>query len=216
MVSDDHGIEFLSFPREIRDNIYAQICVKPNRIGAGSRCTKPFWRDAIAWRNPDFAGTCRTIWNESLRVYLRENGFEFFYIRPFLEFVEKIGIRGRRLLTDVRWHHHARSNPFIVARYLRSCTNLRTLEIFARVRVKGRKYFWYGVPLRHARRFFLDNYTTIGFGQEELFGKSKEGDEVIPDLRLKNEWGDYAEKSLQTLSANLRKVKWEISGEYER
>ncbi len=100
-VTDEQGLDFLSFPREIRDNIYSFILVKPTFIGSESKFTKPFYRDAIAWRNLAFAGSCRQIWNESLRVYLAQNGFEFFYIRPFLEFLEEIGIRGRRLLQSV-------------------------------------------------------------------------------------------------------------------
>lgn len=133
LASDDHGLNFLGFPREIRDNIYSQLCVKPTFIGADSKFTKPFWRDAMKWRHLDFAIACRKIWEESFHIYLEENSFELFYIRPFLEFVEKIGIRGRRLLREIRWHHHARSRPFIVLRYLRSCIQLRTLDVFARV-----------------------------------------------------------------------------------
>jgi hypothetical protein len=104
------------------------------------------------------AGTCRQIWNESLVVYILRNSFEFHYIRPFLEFLEKIGVRGRRLLTNVRWCHHARSMPFIVIRLLRSCTNLRNLEVCARIGVKERPGFQYRLPLLHARRFFLTDY----------------------------------------------------------
>ena len=74
----DQGIDFLSFPREVRDNIYSFIFVKPTFISSEYKFTKPFYRDAIAWRNLVFAGSCRQIWNESLRVYLIPNGFEFF------------------------------------------------------------------------------------------------------------------------------------------
>lgn len=211
-VSDDQGLDFLSFPQKVRDSIYSFIFVKPTFIGSGVKFTKPFYRDVITWRNLAFAGTCRQIWNESLKVYLASNGFEFFYIRPFLEFLEKIGIRGRRLLTNVRWHHHKRSRPFIVLRYLRSCTALQTLRIFARVTVENRKNFWWGVPLLNAKMFFLSDYHKIEFGTAQAFGKVAEAREVPPDFGA----NIPETHSLVTLSENLRKVKWEVSGEYKR
>lgn len=79
-VTYEQCIDVLSFPREVRNNIYSFIFVKPTYIGRDTKFTKPFWRDAITWRKPDFAGSCRQIWNESLRVYLAKNGFEFFRI----------------------------------------------------------------------------------------------------------------------------------------
>ena len=214
-VTDDQGIDFLSFPRKVRDNIYSFISTKPSFIGCDTKFTKPFYRDAIAWRNLDFAGSCRQIWNESLRVYLANNGFEFYYIRPFLEFLEKIGIRGRRLLTNIRWHHHKKSRPFIVLRYLRSCTALQTLRVFARVTVKERKKFWWGVPLLNAKDFFLTKHSKIEFGTAQGFGKGAEVDEEPPDLGAKAS-GWFETGSLVTLSENLKKVKWEVSGSYKR
>lgn len=215
-VTDDKGLDFLGLPREVRDNIYSFIFVKPKFIGSETKFTKPFYRDAIAWRNLAFARSCRQIWNESLRVYLARNGFEFFYIRPFLEFLEKIGICGRRLLKNVRWHHHKSSRPFIVLRYLRSCTTLRTLEVFARVTIKDRKNFWWGVPLLNAKRFFLTNQTKIEFGTAQGFGKGAEVHEEAPDFGVKTANGVFETRSLATLSENLKKVKWEVSGDYKR
>ena len=215
-VKDEKGLEFLSFPREIRDIIYGFIFVKPTFIGSDTKFTKPFYRDAISWRNLAFAGSCRQIWNESLRVYLVKNGFEFFYIRPFLEFLEKIGIRGRRLLRRLRWHHHKRSTPFIVLRYLRSCTALKTLNIFARVTVKGRKNFWWGVPLLNAKEFFLSTHNKIKFGTAEGFGKGAEIDEEPPNFGAKTASGVYEDRSLATLSESLKKVKWKVSAVYKR
>lgn len=89
-IPDDQGLDLLSFPREIRNNIYPLIFVKQTFIGSETKFTKPFYRDAIAWRNLAFAGSCRQIWNASLRLYLVQNWFEFFYIRPFLEFLERL------------------------------------------------------------------------------------------------------------------------------
>ena len=215
-VTDEKGIDFLSFPREIRDTIYAFIFVKPTFIGSETKFTKPFYKDAIFWRNLDFAGSCRQIWNESLKVYLAKNGFEFFYIRPFLEFLEKIGILGRRLLQNIRWHHHKRSHPFIVLRYLRSCTALQTLKIFARVAVQDRKKFWWGVPLLNAKRFFLSDHTRIKFGTAQRFGKGAEIDEEPPNFGTKTDFGEFESRCLATLTESLMKVKWEVSGKYKR
>ena len=209
-VSDDQGLTFLSFPRVIRDNIYSKIFIKSTFIGSQTKFTKPFYKDAIAWRNLAFAGSCRQVWNESLRVYLVGNGFEFFYIRPFLEFLEKIGICGRRLLQHIRWNHHARSRPFIVLRYLRSCRNLLTLQVFARVTTKDRKRFWWGVPLLNAKSFFLSKHARIEFGAAQGFGKGADVNEEPP------EFSAMTTLSLATLTDNLKKVKWEVSGHYER
>ena len=213
LVTDEQGLEFLSFPREIRNIVYGFVFVKPTFIGSESRFTTSFYRDAIAWRNLAFAGSCRQIWNESLRVYLVQNGFEFYYIRPFLEFLEKIGIRGRPLLKRLRWHHHKHSRPFIVLRYLRSCTTLATLAVFARVTVEKRKNFWWGVPLLNAKAFFLSNHHKIRFGPAQAFGKGAMVDEEPPKFTA---FGEFETRSLVTLSENLKKVKWEVSGEYKR
>lgn len=161
--------------------MYSLIFVKPTFIGAETKITKPFYIDAITWRNLAFAGTRRQIWNESLRVYPVKNGFEFFYIRPFLEFLEKIGICGRRLLRNIRWHHHKKSRPFIVLIYLRSCTALQTLEVFVRVTTKNRKKFCWGVPLLNAKRFFLSNHTKTDFGKAQGFGK---GPKLTQNLQI--------------------------------
>ena len=213
---DDQGLNFLDLPREIRDNIYSKLCVKPTRIGAESKFTVPFWKDAITWRHTEFAVSCHQIWRESFQIYLEQNGFEFYFIRPFLEFIEKIGIKGRQVLRDVRWHNHARSMPFIVIRYLRSCTRLHTLDVFVRVTVKGRPGFWYGVPLLNAKKFFLEDYNKIQFGEAKPFGKGIKANEVMPDFRFQDDYGDYVAKSLITLSEALRKVKWEVIGNYKR
>lgn len=209
-VSDDHGLNFLSFPRVVRDNIYSFIFIKPTFIEGQSKLTKPFYRDAIAWRNHAFAGSCRQVWNESLKVYLVGNGFEFFFIRPFLEFLEKIGIRGRRLLQHIRWHHHRKTHPFIVLRYLRSCRNLQTLQVFARVTTKDRKQFWWGVPLLNAKPFFLCDHTRIEFGPAQGFGRGADVDEEPPDF------SPETTDPLASLTKSLKKVKWEVSGHYKR
>lgn len=217
IVTDDQGLDFLSLPRAIRDVIYSKVVVKSNSpVGAESRFTKPFYKDAIAWRSLSFAGTCRKVWNESLEVYLALNTFEFFYIRPFLEFLEQIGVRGRRLLTMLKWHHHWRSRPFIVLRLLRSCRNLQGLEVSARVTLIGRKGFWFGVPFLHAKSFFLGDNKKILFGQAIAFGKIVTENESIPNLLAKDAFGVYIERSLRSLTDNLKKVKWELSGHYNR
>ena len=184
-ISDDQGIDLLGFPKEIRNDIYRCISAKSSNIGGQSKFTKPFYRDALTMRSLDFAGSCRQIWNESLRIYLLRNGFEFFFIRPMLEFLEKIGIRGRRLIPELRIHHHKRSNPFIVLRLLRSCENLRELEIYARVTVKWRKNFWWGVPLLDAKRYFMTKYSTIDFGTPKAFGSDAKASDIPPNLTRK-------------------------------
>lgn len=215
-VSDDQGVDFLSFPREIRNTIYKFVFVKQTHIGGETKFTKPFYRDALTSRALNFAGCCRQIWNESLRTFIVQNGFEFFFIRPTLEFLEKIGICGRNLLQKLRWHHPKHSRPFIVLRLFRSCKHLQELEIFARVTVKGRKNFWWGVPLLNAKRFFLTKFSKIEFGKAQAFGKGAKVSDVAPDFTRKVLGGDWETHSLRTLDHALRKVKWEISGQYER
>ncbi|KAK4691837.1 hypothetical protein P7C71_g5252, partial [Lecanoromycetidae sp. Uapishka_2] len=215
-VSDDQGIDFLGFPREIRDGIYSFVFIKTRNIGGETKFTKPFYNDVLNLRTLDFAGTCRQIWNDSLKTYIVHNGFEFFFMRPSLEFFEKIGIAGQRLLQKIRWHHHKWSNPFIVLRLFRSCEHLRELEIFARVTIKNRTNFWWGVPLLNAKKFFLTNCSRIEFGAAQAFGKGAKATGVVPDLKRKLPYGEWAEASLRSLDSNLRKVKWEMSGSYRR
>ena len=199
------GFPFLQLPPEIRNRIYHLVFVKPGYIGSEGTLTKAFYHDAAEWRNLAFARSCRQVYNESADIFYARNGFEFFYIRPFLEFIEAIGNKRRKLLTKIRFHH-TKGTPFIILRYLKSCKNLEELEVHARC-VKKKTNSWWEYPMKDAKGFFLGSHSRIEFGEVLRFGKAIASDE--------NPTGG---KSLATmfLVESLQKVKAEEKGKYKR
>ena len=127
-----NGFPFMRLPPELRHMIYELIFVCPANIGSEGNLTRSFWRHVKTWRNLSFARSCREIWSECGHLFLSRNRFEFYCIRSFLEFLEAIGNKGRQLLTKVRYFY-SKGRPFIVLRYLRSLSNIRELEVYARI-----------------------------------------------------------------------------------
>lgn len=199
------GFLFLQLPPEIRNRIYDLVFVKPGYIGSEGTLTKAFYHDAAEWRNLDFARSCRQVYNESADIFYARNGFEFFYIRPFLEFIEAIGNKRRMLLTKIRFHH-TKGTPFIVLRYLKSCKNLEELEIHARC-IKKKTNSWWEYPMKNAKSFFLGPYSSIEFEEVLRFGKAIASDEH-PDEGKRG--------ATMFLVDSLEKVKREENGKYKR
>ena len=162
----DRVTDFLKLGPELRDNIYDNLCVKPTYIGSERNKTfRGFQRDAAEWRNLAFATSCRQIYEEISHVFYARNGFEFGFVRPFLEFLEGIGLKGRKSLTKVRFMYVMDGTPFVALRYLKSCKNLQKLEIYIQTVVKERilqdAYF----PMKKPLGFFLRDWDKIEFGQ---------------------------------------------------
>ena len=169
------GFNFFQLPPEIRNRIYHLIFVKPGYIGSEGTLTKAFYSDAAKWRNLAFTRCCRQVYNESADIFYAKNGFEFFYIRPFLEFIEAIGIKRRMLLTKIKFHH-TKGTPFIALRYLKSCKNLKEVGIYARCIKKNTNSCW-EYPMENAKGFFLGSHSSIKYGEVLRFGKAIASDE---------------------------------------
>lgn len=199
------GFPFLQLPPEIRNRIYHLVFVKPGYIGSEGTLTKAFYHDAAKWRNLAFARSCRQVYNESADIFYARNGFEFFYIRPFLEFIEAIGIKRRKLLTKIRFHH-TKGTPFIALRYLKSCNNLEELEVRARC-MKKRTKSWWEYPMKNAKSFFLGSHSSIEFGDVLRFGKGFTRDEHPAEGK---------QQATLLLVESLLKVKAEENGNYKR
>ncbi|MCJ1366143.1 hypothetical protein MMC16_005268 [Acarospora aff. strigata] len=198
---------FLKLPPEIRNRIYDLIFVSDQYIGANGTLTKTFYHEAAKYRNLAFASACRLIYQESANIFYAKNGFEFFYIRPFLEFLEAIGATLRKLLTKLRYNY-SHGTPFVVLRYLKSCTNLRELEVSVRVVMPSRKHSWWAYPLRDAKGFFLGSSHSIEFEAVRGFGKAATTSLEPPK--------DRVDTAKECLVACLLKVKMEESGKYKR
>ena len=199
------GFSFLQLPPEIRNRIYDLVFVKPGYIGSGGSLTKAFYYDAAKWRNLAFARSCRQVYKESADIFYARNGFEFFYIRPFLEFIEAIGYKRRNLLTKIRFHH-TKGTPFIVLRYLKSCKNLEELEVYARC-IKKKTNSWWEYPMKNAKSFFLGSHSVIEFEEVFRFGKAIASDE---------EPSEGKHLATMFLVESLQKVKREERGKYKR
>lgn len=202
------GLPFLKFPPEIRNRVYEFLFVSPIYIGSEGASTKSFYKDASRWRNLTFAKSCRQMYNESGDIFYAKNGFEFFYIRPFLEFMEAIGIQRRRILTKLKYHC-SNGRPFIALRYVRSCTSLRELEVSARVVMKNKKNSWWSYPVENPLKVFLTaSSDPIIIGSKQGFGKAITTNEEPSK--------ENVEKSRAALTRALEQVKKEASGLYRR
>ncbi|KAI9877625.1 MAG: hypothetical protein M1830_003274 [Pleopsidium flavum] len=198
---------FLKLPAEIRNRIYDLVFVSHEYIGANGTLTKAFYHEAAKYRNLAFASACRQIYQESANIFYAKNGFEFFYIRPFLEFLEAIGAKRRKLLTKLKYNYSS-GTPFVVLRYLKSCTNLEELEVSARVVMTNRKNSWWAYPLKDAKGFFLGSNPVIEFGGVRKFGKAESVSDEPPSARV--------HKARRSLAESLVKVKREENGHYKR
>lgn len=227
----DYKIDFLRFAPEIRNQIYDLVFVKPSYIGSTSTHfhvrTKGFYNDARLWRNLGFAMTCRQIYEESANIFYAKNGFEFYYSRPFLEFLEAIGVQRRGLLTKLRYHQHENGAPFIVCRYLKSCTNLKDLEILARVATETRAKFFWEYPLKNPKDFFLGKKTEIEFREPRTLGKPPSNLVIaprihgyapyeLPRLGDGNCFQFLVALALNHFARSLKKVKNEEESTYKR
>ena len=224
--TEDYKIDFMEFPPEIRNEIYGLVFVKPTYIGSASGShvyrTQDFHKDARAWRNLGFVMSCRSIYQESANIFYIKNGFEFYYNRPFLEFLQALGVQRRALLTKLRYHQLENGRPFIVCRYLKSCTGLKDLEIFVRFITQKRASYCWEYPLKDPKEFFLGNKTTIefeapltlgnpqsGFGPPIIYGC---GPFKLPRPNSINCFEDLVCLSLNNFSGSLENVKKEEQG----
>ncbi|MCJ1239050.1 hypothetical protein MMC14_007043 [Varicellaria rhodocarpa] len=153
-----NSFPFLHLPTELRQMIYERLFICPENIGTTGFRVKSVMKHARTWRNFSFARSCRQIWNESEHYFFARNRFDFYKIRSFLTFLEAIGIEGRQLLTKVRYFHSV-GHPFIVLRYLRSLTNVRELEIFARVRMPKYPGSWWVSPVSNVKTLLEERAT---------------------------------------------------------
>lgn len=202
-----HVFPFLKLPPEIRNRIYDLVFVSPQYIGANGTLTKAFYHDAAKYRHLAFASACRQIYQESANIFYAKNGFEFFYIRPLLEFLEAIGAEGRKLLTKIKFSC-TKGTPFIVLRYLKSCTNLQELEVSTRIVMPSRKNSWWAYPLKDAKGFFLGSNRVIEYEEVRGFGKAAAAAEGPDQRRIDGE--------KDNLTRSLRAVKREEKGLLKR
>ena len=168
---------FLKLPPEIRNRCYEFVFVSPVYIGSVNTHAGSFHDDAVKWRNLGFARSCRQIYNESGHIFFAQNGFEFYYIRPFLDFLKVIGTERLRMITRLRYNFSG-GRPHAALQYLKSCVNLQLLEVYLRVRIKIKGNCWWLYPLENAKDFFLSEYSLVRFGKAIPVGNVTEGDEL--------------------------------------
>ncbi|MCJ1374643.1 hypothetical protein MMC20_005875 [Loxospora ochrophaea] len=210
--SDGRSFPFLSLPPEIRNMVYELVFVSPEYIGSRGNHkpnSKIFYEDVRKWRNTAFARVCRQVYTESNNIFFAKNGFEFFYLPPLLSFLGKIGPERRLLLTKISYSHKDGS-PFLALRYLRSCKNLRELDISVRVLHPHnvRNSLW-KFPLKNAKDFFLTDYSDIEFDDAQPSGGA-----FISGFGPQEQVRSIKTKA--SLIKALELVKKEITGLYTR
>lgn len=182
-ISTSRRPSFLALPPEIRNMIYDLVFVSPTYIGTNGMTTKYFLRDVVKWRNLDFAISCRQIYAESANVFYAKNGFEFYYIRPFKEFMESIGIERRRLITKLNFNF-LNGSPFIVLRYIRSCTSIQQLNICLRVnKASSESQGWWLYPVKNAKEFLFTDFNKLDFGEASGVGQARD-DEARGECKI--------------------------------
>lgn len=195
--SPHRGPSFLSLPPEIRNMIYDLVFVSPAYIGTNGMTNSLFFKDALKWRNLDFAMSCRQVYIESANVFYAKNGFEFYYIRPFKAFLESIGIERRRLITKLNFNF-LKGSPYVVLRYIRSCTNIQQLNISLRVmHPQG----WWLYPVQNVKEFLFTNFNKLEFGEATGFRGAPDG-KATGELTM-------AQRGRSALCSALKKAKHE-------
>lgn len=173
-ISAHRGPSFIDLPPEIRNMVYDLVFVSPEFIGTKGTTNSSFFKDAVKWRNLNFAMSCRQIHDESANVFYAKNGFEFYYIRPFKAFMESIGIEGRRLITKLNFNF-LKGSPFLVLRYIRSCRNIQHLNISLRV-IKPYCKGWWLYPFKNAKEFLFTDFDKLELGEASGVGEARDSD----------------------------------------
>lgn len=160
----------LTLPAEIRNTIYDLVFVSPSYIGANHHHRDEFFKEAAKWRNLAFAMACRQIYDESANIFYAKNGFVFFFIGSFLEFMESIGYQRRRLLTRLSFNFD-HGSPFVALRYIRSCESLLDLNVSVRVSAESALCgSWWLYPVKNVHALFFTDFNVIEFGEGHIFG----------------------------------------------
>lgn len=198
-IPSPNRLSFLSLPPEIRNMVYELVFVSPANIGTNGMTNSCFFQDVVRWRNLDFAMSCRQIYTESGNIFYARNGFEFYYIRPFKEFMESIGVQRRRLITKLNFNF-LKGSPFCVLRYIRSCTNMQELNISLRViKSNCEGQGWWLYPIKNVREFIFTDFDKLELGEASGVGEARDS-EARGECRV-------GAREKNALFTALRKVK---------
>lgn len=187
------GFPFLKLPPEIRNKIYDLLVVNSAYIGSTAMTIREFYEDVAKWHNTALSMTCRQIYDESANIFFVKNGFEFYCIRSFVEFMQGIGITRRRLLKKLKFNYRCGS-PFMALRYIRSCTSLQELDISIQIIKPDTEEFqwpdsdseqsgwlyrnqsWWLYPVKDPMKFFFANHSELSLGEGRGFGKASDAE----------------------------------------
>ena len=203
---------------EIRNQIYSQVFVKPTYIGAienrkgSAPRSKEFCAQYADWRKSSFAVSCRQVYHESSNIFFAQNGFEFSYARPALDFLMSIGARRRAMITKLKYHQNEAGRCFDVCRFFKSCTGLHELHVSWRVesRVAG-IHVWWDFPVQKPLQFFLGKPTNLRIGKPQA-SKASKAYMIWEDL---TRWMETLRLPPDSFYDHLLLVKREEMGEYK-
>lgn len=170
-----HTFRFFDLPPEVRNMIYNLIYVSPEPIGSNSEhtYTMKFPHEEFAkWRNLSFARSCRQIYKESSHIFLPNNTFEFFRLFELVNFLEKIGVKGRQQVRKLKLNYREH-DPKKAFKSIRMCPNLTHLDIaFEHVDYSDKTgTYCQHFPIIDAKELIFGNLDKIRFGRRTIFGR---------------------------------------------
>jgi hypothetical protein len=175
---------FLQLPNEVRNMVYDCLFISPEHyIGRNMTSYIGFLKSFYVYRNVSFIRTCRQIYQETESMFFACNGFVFHRSSLLQRFLEGIGPKRRRMLTKLRFNWEM-GDPYPALRFVRSCTNLRSLEINYIAwdlnpdhgviprgwSLFGYKSYWV-FPLLRAMDIFFNDYEEYNWGEAVLVRK---------------------------------------------
>lgn len=193
-----YGIDFKNMPPEIRNRIYRFAFVKADYIGSCSRgvtlAAKEFHAEVTVYRNINFLLSCKLVYDESTDVFYACNGFEFQKVGVLGEFLASIGIENRKKIRKLRllhflplqatWALGAGQTAHKALRYLRSCSELKSLEIYACCRPTGSTRLWLAYPFEDALGFLQSKHGAFKYGDPQAGGDTAAIEGVLLPLQI--------------------------------
>lgn len=112
---------------------------------------------------------------DELLISFGQNGFAFDFNRPALECLEESAQH------DANSSQYSESTStlhklFVTLRYVRPCTSLRDLEVFARINGEEYQAAWWMVRPKDAKAFFFTEHARTAFREPYFYGGTRRSD----------------------------------------
>lgn len=230
---------FQKLPPEIRNTIYKMAFITPEYIGKNSATLKNFRKEASKVRHLSFAMTCKQIYEESAGIFFGYNGFSFQDPDLLLRFLQAIGIRNRERLTKLAYIHdcsfkweeafshesagdddfdgylvkedvRSASYAFPALRYLKSCINIQTLDVYLLVEMND--FYTEVIHMEDAKKLFMTTSTVVKWGEPRMMSTLNPEVDEGPDE--KRSYSTVVPLDLEQLGISSKLSGWPFSKKF--